>query len=407
MGTAHVVKTLKKFHESGLKTLPIKKDKSPASAVWLGGVSDEKQYTNAFGFGVACGSTSGGLEVLDFDCHFGDAKKIISDFITINEVSEIMKKYKLPIVSTQNGGYHIYFRSDFCGGNQKLASRPKLTEDGKRYRPDAIIETRGEGGYVVAPPTPKYKTIRNSIFDIKKITRVDRDILITAAKSFQEWDIEINNKQTKNRTYTNDERLGDRYDHDPDSILEAKNSLIRAGWKELQNGRWRRPGKKTGISATFGKVAQNVFYCFSSNGFPFDVSGYTPFQVVGLLEYDSNFKAFAKDLSQRYGANKWEPTKPHERVHSKKTETPEEADEYKNKMETMLASAFIDTSTPVPSPPTVISIRESTRGGWQRLGTLGNFSVLTGKAKSKKTMFSMLMTAACVGNSTIDRKSVV
>jgi len=398
---------IKQHHENGFATLPIKEDKSPYSSSWLGGVSDLKEYEGAHGVGIVCGEASGGLEVLDFDNHFGDAKKTISSFLEIEEVKDIILDHGLPIITTMSGGYHIYFRSKNCGGNQKLASRPKHSPQRNKYIPDAIIETRGEGGYVVAPPSEGYKLLRNKMEDFGILSEIEREILITAGKSFQEWDAEINNKTTKNQVYTSEERVGDRYNNDASSTMEAKAALIRAGWTELDNGRWRRPDKKIGVSGTFGKVAPNVWYCFTTNGYPFeDNKGYSPFQVVGLLDYDGDFSAFAKDLAARYNPKTGSTSGRHDNVYiptAKKGQpkTQEEVNEYANTMEELLASAYIDTSTPVQKPPVVISIRESVNGDWQRFGTLGNFSVLTGKAKSKKTFFSRLITAAAVGNSTI------
>lgn len=404
MTMKEIVEQHKKY---GFATLPIKADKAPFSKTWLGGITAIREYEGAHGVGVVCGKASGGLEVLDFDNHFGDAKKTISDFLEIEEVKEIMIEHELPIISTQSGGYHIYFRSTKTGGNLKLASKPKLDEKKGTYKPDAIIETRGEGGYVVAPPSDGYLTIRHKLNRVDVLTEEERDILITAGKSFQEWDPAINNKPTRTQTYTSDERLGDKYDNDPSSIMEAKAALVRYGWTELDNGRWRRPDKDKGVSGTFGKVADNVFYCFTSNGFPFEVSGYTPFQVIGLLDYDGNFKEWAKDLSLRYNPQSHSsPTAKANKVFIPTAEegqpkTKEEVNEHVNKMEQLLANAFIDTKTPVPKPPVALSVRESLGGKWQRLCTLGNFSVLTGKAKSKKTFFSRLVTAAAVGTSTI------
>lgn len=56
-----------------------------------------------------------------------------------------------------------------------------------------------------------------------------------------------------------------------------------------------------------------------------------------------------------------------------------------------LRRAFIDPDTPVEEPPTILHF------GGQQVATLGNFSVITGKAKSRKTFFTTLILAANAG----------
>ncbi len=56
-----------------------------------------------------------------------------------------------------------------------------------------------------------------------------------------------------------------------------------------------------------------------------------------------------------------------------------------------LQRAFIDPNEPVEEPPTILSF------SGQQVATLGNFSVITGKAKSRKTFFATLILAANAG----------
>src|SRR5262249_38412570 len=63
--------------------------------------------------------------------------------------------HRLPRVRTP-GGWHVYYRCRVIEGNQKLAT--VSPEEAQRLRGDrgktTIIETRGEGGYVLAPGCP-------------------------------------------------------------------------------------------------------------------------------------------------------------------------------------------------------------------------------------------------------------
>lgn len=375
--------TAKEYKNYGLAVLPCKLDKSPdLRESWKFGVDDLSKFDNAKGIGIICGELSGGLECLDFDNHQGTAKENLTNFV--KGIDEIYKKHKFVIESTQNKGFHMLYRCSKVEGNQKLASVPVLKND--RWVPDAIIETRGEGGYFVSAPTPGYKVIRNNILDIPKITVEEREILISTAKSFNEFHV------VRKEYYEQDERPGDRFNNDLSSVSEMKSCLTSHGWKELRKGIWQRPDKKKGISATLGQVAPNVFYNFSANAYPFDVnSAYTPFQVISILDYNSDFKAFAKDLAKRYEPIKTVP------ITEKKEKT---------ELEKILANCMVDLDKPIERPPIAMTIN-NVEGNFineKRLFTLGNFSSIIGKGKSKKSMFVAILLAAAAKNDLIYKK---
>ena len=381
----------KKYIKSGLSILPVKLDKSPAAPKWKDVIFNGSEFKGVEGIGIKGGKESDNLEIIDFDNHFGDAKKIISEFLNIDEVKEIYNKYHPPIESTQSGGFHLFYRCDNIEGNQKLASKPKWDEKSNRFKPDCIIETRGEGGYVVSAPTKGYELIRNKIVDIQYITVEERETLLTNAKSFNQF---IQN--VKSDINENKDKPGDYYNEQLEAIEEMKGALKRNGWHEINNHLWRREGKSKGISATIGKVAPNVFYCFTSNGYPFEPeSGYKPFQVVGLLEYNGDFSKFAKDLSERYNLGK----KPD---YNKPIVKLDEKINYNE----ILDKAFIDLSITPPKPPIILEISDNKGNGyeWQRLFTLGNFSAITGKAKSKKTFSTTMPMAALIQNGIVYNK---
>lgn len=378
------------YREYGLSCLPTKKDKTPdVFGTWKGGISDPDSYNGKFGIGVICGEISGNLECIDFDNHFGDAKKIISEWM-VGEVKELYNKYHFPIESTMNGGFHLLYRCNKIEGNQKLAQRPKKTDHG--FRPDTIIETRGEGGYFVAAPTEGYILIKNSFENIPLILESEREILLENARSFNTW---IDKKDIQ---HNNTDKPGDVYNESAEGIQEALSALISAGWTEVRDGKWIRPGKKDGISATFGVVAPNIFYVFSSNAYPFEpMRGYKPFGVVGLLKYNGDFQALAKDLS----ANMTDNYQKAPSANAKKEEPKVKID-----LNEVLLKAYIDLEIPVSKPPVIMKIKDKESVGVveKRLFTLGNFSAITGKSKSKKTFLTSLFLAAASKNGTINNK---
>lgn len=142
---------------SGLSIIPIRPDgsKAPAISSWkpyqeqkATSAELEQWYGNGFNNGVAvlCGEVSGSLEVMDFDD--ADTFKPWAEAVK-QEVggSELLKK--LVIVKSPRG-WHVYYRCPgHIQGNQKLAQRQD--GDGKVH---VLIETRGSGGYVLAPGSP-------------------------------------------------------------------------------------------------------------------------------------------------------------------------------------------------------------------------------------------------------------
>ena len=380
------------YIDSGLNVLPTNSTKMPALKTWkhlqTQFISEEekKLFKTAHGVAVICGKISGGLEVLDFDNHQKTAKQNISDYFSIPEVKNIKHKYNLCIEISVGGGYHVFYRCEKVGGNKKLASVPIKVND--KWKPDAIIETRGEGGYVIVAPTPGYKVLSGSLELIETITFDDREILLEHAKCFNRWNTE------RKTDFEETERPGDVYNKDLSSIFEAKQLLISEGWENVFENKWRRPGKKSGISATFGVVAENIFYNFTANGHPFEEGkAYTPFQILALLHYNGDFQSAAKELSKRY---------------EKKTEPKIEIIETKENKNKILEKLFntrkIDFSKEYKAPTPYLSIAKKLDAflptpEYIRFFTPGNISVITGKAKSKKTFFqSMLASSLNNGN---------
>lgn len=354
----------KTYREAGYHCIPTQKNKEP-NKYWLW-KNPYSTFPESYGIGIACGKISGGIFCLDIDNHFGDAETLIKDYLNIVEVNEIYKKYKLPIQKTSGGGYHLLFKCDTNEGNQKLASRP--VEKNGKIVPDAIFETRGNNGYFVAAPTPGYEIIRNDILKIAKITVDERAILISVARSFNEFE-EVNYAIIERGDRPGDVYNKNATNSDIAALLES------AGWKKVGMYGWRRSGKSEGISATLGKVADNVFYNFSANGHPFEPNkAYSPFQVLALLKYNGDFSLCAKDIAPRETRNEIKP----------------------NELNDILNKAKLNLNKKIEKPPVILKILQlyNTEFIEQRLFTLGNFSAITGKSKAKKTYLATSIIAA-------------
>lgn len=138
-----------KYLKSGLSIIPILDDGSKRPACpWKmfqakrPTIADCERWWGNSNYGIAIigGQVSGGLEVLDFDSlkAFDAWKKIIIPNILVS-------LDLLPVIATPDSGHHVYYRTRKPQGNQKLA----LGDQGQ-----VEIETRGTGGYVIAPGSP-------------------------------------------------------------------------------------------------------------------------------------------------------------------------------------------------------------------------------------------------------------
>lgn len=234
---------------------------------------------------LICGKVSGNLEVIDFDNH-GELFPAWQSRIS----PELLDK--LVVEQTQSGGFHVAYRcADEIDGNMKLA------QGIRNDKLSSLIETRGNGGLIIASPTDGYTLTQGDFCHLPIISSDERKELLEAGFQLNEHQPEV--KQSETVTCDNSvnflERPGDAFNH----LGNVKSLLIQHGWTHVLNKDgaelFRRPGKKDdGWSAS---LKDGVFYVFSTNAFPFEAGkGYSPFQVYAMLRHGGEFKAAAHDL---------------------------------------------------------------------------------------------------------------
>ena len=255
----------------------------------------------AKGVAVICGAISGGLEVIDIDTKYETYP--LWDAIKAKIPAAIYDK--LHIVQTRSKGYHLYYRCEEIEGNQKLAQRPPTeteTQSNPQIKSYCIIETRGEAGYVVAPPSDGYSIEQEGI---NIITIDERTALFELMRSFNEIVVEVP-IEAHNRPSSKEYGLSPFEDYNRrGDIVEM---LERNGWTKVKNGGDRvyflRPGGTSEQSGNYHK-GLNLFTVFSVNT-PFEVlKGYRPAAVFTIIEHDGDYKASARALlAMGYGEKK-------------------------------------------------------------------------------------------------------
>ena len=134
----------------------------------------KKQSTT--GIGIVTGFDF--LEVIDIDTKVFSTQLEMDEFW--NEYYKTLTdtiidfKNKFVIYKTKSGGYHILYKTKRVQGNTKIAVL--------KGHKEAIIETRGIGGYVFVYPENKVND--KSYFNIEFISDEDRDALWRISKSY-------------------------------------------------------------------------------------------------------------------------------------------------------------------------------------------------------------------------------
>lgn len=301
-----MIETALEYLNAGLSIIPVNPEDKRPLGKWKEfqtrrPTPDEatKLFTDHPGANVAviCGKVSGNLECIDFDNHDEKVADRISEFLKNEDVNKLIRNFEIPYESTPSGGYHFFYRCSTIEGNKKLAKIDRMT----------AVETRGEGGYVVVSPSTGYKLLFGDLSDIPTLTAEERAVLLNICRGYN--DIHVDDKSAYSPVNDADRpeydkkhgvKPGEAFCAHEDAPNAIRDLLKEAGWKFIcktgRNEQWRRPGKTNGTSASFDG---EFFYCFTSNGDPFNPDkGYSLFQVFALLKHGGDFHAAARELAK-------------------------------------------------------------------------------------------------------------
>jgi hypothetical protein len=237
---------------------------------------------------IVCGAVSGNLEVMDFDdgaSAFNDFKKIAG--------TEILKN--VVIQKTQSGGLHLLYRCKEVDGNLKLASKESV-----KGQSQVLIETRGQGGLIIAAPTPGYEVIGGDILNVPQITPEQREDLLSAARSLNR-DITPPKPVHKRKKHSPEgvDRPGDDYNANGDVDALLREHGWQFAFEEGGRKHYRRPGKTTGVS---GNWNGSYFYCHTTSSV-LEVGCYDLFGLYAALNTKSLAEAAADLKNLGYGSS--------------------------------------------------------------------------------------------------------
>jgi hypothetical protein len=172
---------VKKFHDH-FSIVAVNDDKRP-NHKWKSCQTEKMSWSDleielskVSNFGIVTGFED--LECIDIDLKvFSTAKEqkvFFEEFIGYLKDNILDFEKKIVIYKTKNAGYHLLYKSKRVQGNLKLAKLKDHTE--------AVIETRGIGGYIFAYPENKVSNL--SYFNIQYISDDDREVIISFSKMY-------------------------------------------------------------------------------------------------------------------------------------------------------------------------------------------------------------------------------
>lgn len=262
------------------------------------------------GVGIITGSVSGHVELFEFEQR--DTYQIFRDTAEASDLGELVERIEAGYLElTPGGGVHWLYRCATVGGSTKLARRPRpLDPETGKLSVDTLIETKGEGGYVVLAPSwgrvhptgGAYRLLAGGVDSIATITPDERDALFQLARAFDELP-----KPEPSGPAESARHAGTRPGDEFNTRATWDEVLTPHGWTSVyrQGGKvaWRRPDKAQGISATTNWHDSGLLYVFSSSTAFTPDEGYSKWRAWAVLNHGGDFKAAARALGEAgYGS---------------------------------------------------------------------------------------------------------
>jgi P4 family phage/plasmid primase-like protien len=325
------------WHDAGCSVVPVATDGTKRPSVdwkhYQTTPATRDQVTAWFadghpGLGIVCGAVSGNLEMLEVEGRAvadGTASQFLDAF---NDAGLSQLRVTLDTtyreLSPSSGVHFLYRVEGGVGGNTKLARRPAPPDpDTGRPRVNVLIETRGEGGFVVvAPshgpvhPTGKPWTIWGNTppGHLATLTADDRDALHAVAASLDKMPIPPPLPDTATWGHR-DMGAGQAPGGDFNERGDWRTVLEPADWVPVRvlgdRTYWRRPGKNLGISAVTGGDHGDYLYVWSTSTELPAEQAMSKWRAYTHLHHGGDFTAAASALRRKgYGAPRAEPTRP-------------------------------------------------------------------------------------------------
>ena len=372
----------KKYIASGFSPIPIVDgEKRPTIKNWqqyaeepMGLEEASRLFNNTKSIGLVMGFD--GIQCLDID-----AKHFTSDeyerFCTqLDEEAPELRK-KMIVQRTRSNGFHWIFKCDAIEGNQKLARNKKG---------EVTFETRGRGGQIVAFPSQGYK-IEGKITNVTRITEQERDVLFRVARLMDEvTPIVVDEVKIQGDRQTDEHTPWGEF-RESHTALDI---LLQNSWRVVGESTkyvyMLRPGDTDAKTSGVIFKDSGLFWPFTTSTEFIAEQPYDSFQCYAVLNHNSNFHDASVEIAKLGYGKKYE-------VHDDESffDIEESTEEEIDEMHKRLFDMEVDSTIVVEQPEKCIDIVINQQS--YIFGTLGNFSLVQGKAKSRKSYF---ISSACL-----------
>jgi hypothetical protein len=315
---ANYVKEAKMWSGAGYIVIPVSSLKNPNLKEWtsiskpFSGEECERLFSNCWGMGLVCG-TDKKITAVDVDSKHSLTSDFFESFVAAIPKTILNKCYHQ---STMSGGAHLVFSCNKVGRNEKLANR--LTTSYEKHetylsafkdvktrenalnialndKVKVLVETRGEGGFIVVAPSPGYKHISGKI---KELTEKEYDELMTICRSFNEY-FEPHKDYKKDKIIReNNTNPFEKYNNEAD-ILDL---LLNYGWEVVGQSnssvRLKRYGNPTSKSSALLDLNTKVFNVFTTSTIFEANKGYSPASVFTMLECNNDTMLAYRKLTE-------------------------------------------------------------------------------------------------------------
>lgn len=311
MYTDKIKQFASKYLEAGFSVIPVT-GKNPAVKSWgqyIYKPMDLSDVDTVFGprpEGIAL--LMGGkkkLTTIDIDSKYDLTGEVFNNLK--KEIGPSLLK-RLTCHTTVNGGYHLIFSCSVVEGNTKLASRPvtpsekidtlsRAIEKGAEIdtalqtaladNSRVIIETRGEGGYILVPPTTGYSHVYGKI---QEITPEEYHSILDICRSFNTYIPNVKNYQLSRVQRSGEDKSNTFKNFNENcDILELLKSF---GWETVGTSpdgytKVKRPGAASTHSAYYNHEDRSFWVFTTSTGFEANKK-YGAVDILLMLKYQND-----------------------------------------------------------------------------------------------------------------------
>lgn len=379
----------KKYIATGFSPIPIiDGEKRPSIKNWqqyaeepMGLKEAERLFNNTKSIGLVMGFD--GVQCLDIDAKHFTSNEYERFCDQLSEEAPDLKE-KMIIQHTRSGGYHWIFKCNEIEGNQKLA---------RNKRGEVTFETRGRGGQIVAFPSQGYK-IQGKITNVKRITEQERDVLLRVARLMDEVTPIVVDEVRVQGDQESDQHTPWGEFRESHTALDI---LIQNAWKVVgESSKYvymLRPGDTDAKTSGVIFKDSGLFWPFTTSTAFTAEQPYDSFQCYAVIHHHGDFREASLAIREQGYGKKYEL---HDQQDDAFFDIEESTEEEIDEMRQRLLNMEVDSTQSIDKPERCIDININNKE--YIFGTIGNFSLIQGKAKSRKSYFISALASAGLSN---------